>query len=276
MTATTQLPERDTGSHGVDSWECLACGAMRPNASGTCPTCGMDAATVPGNLYHPPGPVHGNRVEDPVAREKARRRDRIIGACLAGVAIFSVGHAIPTNFSPSEAVTRWSGYLWFPIGIVFFLLVLVRISRRRETVSVWDHRTDVIRSLLYIMALSNLAFSYGFPSLVNRMLGAPFEAHALVTEKDLGRWPRPFLVYVQGYAAPLGGLSVDETEWQVLQKGDSVSLSGVSSSWGRSVYSVKKHLPVRGDGIGRMDRRSNTGQSPEHRLAHRARRTHVS
>jgi hypothetical protein len=36
-----------------DPWECLACGSLRPNRSGVCPTCGLKSGTVPSNVFKP-------------------------------------------------------------------------------------------------------------------------------------------------------------------------------------------------------------------------------
>ncbi len=52
-----QAQFEETGQGGLGdrrtegSWECIVCGAARPNRSGVCPTCGLKSGTVPSHVF---------------------------------------------------------------------------------------------------------------------------------------------------------------------------------------------------------------------------------
>jgi len=238
-------PTHGTSATAVNevSWECLACGAIRLDRSGACPTCGLKAGMVPSNVVKPiktqPVPVQSEtRIGVAIPLLSGDLGDAII-VLLPLLAFCVLGlFSIDQNFIPSDSTTGFGLFVWVPLGFAYVIFVRRRIVLRRGYVfnnlkSIIFGVIFTILDFLYIYVIT----IYGLPALVNRFTGEPFQAQAVITGKATSRFG-PGL-RLAGYDKALGSkVLTDESVYLSVREGDTVIVFGVESVVGRSIHTV--------------------------------------
>jgi ankyrin repeat protein len=187
------------------------------------------------------------------ARGLSSRTKNIIVAT-PWVAFIILGlYSVYEDFGPSESVIEYGLFVWVPLTLGYSLFMVYSIleyhrnpvpgketTRLRATVG-------AIVSPIFSLFLIHTITIYGVPAVINAVVGEPFQAQAMVTEKF---WNSSFghRLYLANYkTVGDGNVGSEKPVWKEVSKGDIVAVSGVQSIWGQSIHSVTQPQLVNSD-----------------------------
>jgi hypothetical protein len=141
------------------------------------------------------------------------------------------------NFSPSEVLTEYVPFVWIPLGLGLFVFLLRKCFDHQAPIPVRKKIAVATLMLIAVLCFSKATICFGVPALLNRIAGEPFEVQSVVRKKSWNRALGPTLE-VLNFETSWGKIWSSEPVWREVQRGDTVTLSGVQSVLGQSIDAV--------------------------------------
>jgi len=164
---------------------------------------------------------------------------RLLICCLYLLAIITPIYAIYESFSPSGVLYD---YRWFYspiIGICIFVITIKKCDIYDDRIPKWKNRLRPVGIFIASIYFTYLLFTYGLPSIFNRLSGHTFTEQHIVTGKMTFIRLCKYGIGLDGYSTLRGKACCDKDTYSSVNVGDTVTVYGYKSILGSSLDIIK-------------------------------------
>jgi hypothetical protein len=228
-----------------NTWVCPCCGLKRTDTTTDCPHCGLKAGTPQSDI-----------IRMPLSSLGMKTKTVILVLPLISW-IFAFMYSLIENFAPSDQFfLEYGAVVWGPWSLGYLMVgartVLVKVhnstqgfkSSTSRLLSLLKSIGRLLIALMIVLPCIYVTSIYGAGPLINRIVGEPFQARSLVKGKYWSRNFGPTLTLDNSVKTLRNKVLTSKEVFQTVKEGDTVTISGVESLVGRSIYQV---IPISKD-----------------------------